>query len=45
MIKIPNYLKDIIRLYPKITSGRKNYLLQHKRILKNIKLIEIYKKK
>lgn len=38
------YLNEILKDYPKISSGRKNYLEQHKRIIKNIKLIDKFKK-
>tara|TARA_Y100000590_G_scaffold412061_1_gene506688 strand:- start:227 stop:388 length:162 start_codon:yes stop_codon:yes gene_type:complete len=37
-----NYLKDIIKQYPKIKSGRKNYLSHYRRILKNINLVKDY---
>ena len=35
-------IKEIVRLYPNIASGRKNYKEQQKRILKNLKLIKNY---
>ena len=38
------YLIELTKMYPKITSGRKNYLFAHKRILKNIELIKKFKK-
>ena len=38
------YLHDILRYYPNIGSGRKNYSAHHKRILKNILLSKIYAK-
>jgi len=38
------YLYDILRYYPNIGSGRKNYSAQYKRILKNILLSKIYAK-
>jgi len=36
------YIENIIRLYPNITSGRKNYHFNYLRIVKNIKLIKKY---
>ena len=36
------YLHDILRYYPNIGSGRKNYSDHHKRVLKNILLSKIY---
>ena len=36
------YLYDVIRLHPNISSGRKNYSTQYKRVLKNILLSKIY---
>ena len=39
---IPSYLKELIKLYPSITSGRKNYFETNKKIKKNIKLIKKY---
>ena len=38
------YLYDILRYYPNIGSGRKNYSAHYKRILKNIFLSKIYAK-
>ena len=38
------YLHDILRYYPNIGSGRKNYSAHYKRILKNILLSKIYAK-
>jgi len=38
------YLHDILRYYPNIGSGRKNYSAHYKRILKNIFLSKIYAK-
>ena len=38
------YLYDILRYYPNIGSGRKNYSAHYKRILKNILLSKIYTK-
>ena len=38
------YLHNILRYYPNIGSGRKNYSAQYKRILKNILLSKIYAK-
>ena len=39
------YLSDILKSYPNIRSGRKNYSAHYKRILKNILLSKIYTKK
>ena len=38
------YLHAILRYYPNIGSGRKNYSAHHKRVLKNILLSKIYAK-
>ena len=38
------YLHDILRYYPNIGSGRKNYSAHYKRILKDILLSKIYAK-
>ena len=38
------YLYDILRCYPNIGSGRKNYSAHYKRVLKNIFLSKIYAK-
>ena len=38
------YLHDILRYYPNIGSGRKNYSAHYKRIIKNIFLSKIYAK-
>ena len=43
--KIPNYLIKIIKEYPKITSGRKDYIFFNQRILKNIELTKKFMKK
>tara|TARA_B110000438_G_scaffold302884_1_gene362113 strand:+ start:2795 stop:3016 length:222 start_codon:yes stop_codon:yes gene_type:complete len=43
--QLPQYLTSIISKYPEITSGRKNYLVHHQRIIKQIQLIEKYFKK
>ena len=39
-LKIPQYLERIIKLFPHISSGRKNYEDQHIRILKNIDIVK-----
>ena len=39
------YLKELLLQYPKINSGRKNYIYQYKRVLKNILLSKLYLKK
>ena len=39
-----SYLFDLINKYKKISSGRKNYSFQYKRVLKNILLSKLYKK-
>jgi len=43
--QIPEYLKKILKMYPKINSGRKNYKNQHIRIEKQIELIKKFIKK
>ena len=47
MKKYPSqkYLQELIKEYPEICSGRKNYKFFHKRINKNIKLINSFFKK
>lgn len=42
-IKRQDYLRDILRLNPLISSGRKNYKKQYERILRNILLVKKYK--
>ena len=37
-----SYLYEIIKEYPGINSGRKNYISHYKRALKNILLSKIY---
>ena len=36
------YIKEILKKYPGIDSGRKNYKFQYKRVLKNILLSQAY---
>tara|TARA_Y100000768_G_scaffold374003_1_gene343270 strand:- start:204 stop:353 length:150 start_codon:yes stop_codon:yes gene_type:complete len=43
--KIPNYLKEILKKYPEITSGRKNIEFSHERIKTTLNLIKKYFKK
>ena len=38
-----NYLKDIIKKYPSVSSGRKNYDFHYNRLLKNLLLIKANK--
>ena len=40
-----DYIKKILELFPKISSGRKNYSDHQKRIDEVLKQINIYKKK
>ena len=44
MKKSSNYLIEIIKEYPNITGGRKNYEYQSKRIESVYKLIKKFKK-
>jgi len=44
-MQIPQYLEKIIKLFPHIRSGRKNYKDQHIRILKNINIVKEFIKK
>tara|TARA_B100000963_G_C22570130_1_gene645656 strand:+ start:1344 stop:1493 length:150 start_codon:yes stop_codon:yes gene_type:complete len=44
-IKAPKYLKDLIKDYPHITSGRKNFDKHHSRIIRTLVLIKKYLKK
>ena len=37
-----SYLKKLLIAYPKINSGRKNYINQYNRVLKNILLSKAY---
>ena len=37
-----SYLKRLLIAYPKINSGRKNYINQYSRVLKNILLSKAY---
>ena len=43
--QIPKYLEKIIKLFPHISAGRKNYKDQHIRILKNIDIVKKFMKK
>tara|TARA_A100001011_G_scaffold400732_1_gene518070 strand:+ start:4224 stop:4376 length:153 start_codon:yes stop_codon:yes gene_type:complete len=43
--KAPKYLKEILRKYPKIASGRKNFDNYQKRINLTLDLIKKYFKK
>ena len=38
-----NYFYKLLKKYPDIGSGRKNYKFQYERILKNINLIKNFK--
>jgi len=40
--KIPKYLKILIKDYPEITSGRKNFNQHNYRIVKTIEIIKKY---
>ena len=40
---VPKYLENLIKKYPNIISGRKNYKFFEKKILKNLELIKKYK--
>ena len=40
-----NYIAHLIKTFPDISSGRKNFALFEKRIKKNIKLTKIYTNK
>ncbi len=37
---VPKYIKILIKNYPKITSGRKNFKRHHHRIIETINLIK-----
>ena len=39
---VPNYLYKLIKKFPEILSGRKNYKDQHLRIIKNINITKKY---
>jgi len=38
----PSYLVELIKKFPEILSGRKNYIEHHQRIIKNINLTKKY---
>ena len=40
--KAPNYVTELIKKFPDISSGRKNYESHHARIIKNLYLIKKY---
>ena len=40
-----NYIADLIKIFPGISSGRKNFDYFEKRIKKNLKLTKTYIKK
>ena len=42
---IPEYITKLIKKFPDITSGRKNYEAHHVRIIKNLYLTKKYIKK
>lgn len=41
-IDLPKYIKKILKKYPNISSGRKNFKEHHYRIIKTLKLIKEY---
>ena len=41
-LKNNKYIEDIIKKYPKIASGRKNFKKHNTRILKTLELIKKY---
>jgi len=41
-IIIPKYIEKLIKRYPNIASGRKNFKQHHERVIKTIKLIKKY---
>ena len=43
--KMPQYIKDLIKKFPQIVSGRKNFKFYNDRIDKTLKLVEEYYKK
>ena len=42
---IKNYIKKVLKTFPDIASGRKNFEYFEKRIKKNLKLANKYQKK
>jgi len=40
--KLPNYLKILLKNYPKIASGRKNFKQHHVRIIKTVNIVKKY---
>ena len=42
---MPQYIKDLIKKYPQIVSGRKNFKFYNDRIVKTLKLVKEYYKK
>ena len=41
----PQYIRDLIKKYPQIVSGRKNFKFYNDRIVKTLKLVKEYYKK
>ena len=39
---LPNYIIKLIKKFPNILSGRKNYIKHHERIEKNLLLTKLY---
>ena len=42
---VQNYIKKILKIFPDIASGRKNFKYFEKRIKKNLKITNEYRKK
>ena len=40
--QMPEYIIELIKKHPNITSGRKNFLKHHHRIIKTLDLIKKY---
>ena len=43
--KLPTYIVKLIKKFPEILHGRKNYKQHHERITKNLNLTKKYMKK
>tara|TARA_B100000123_G_C25453950_1_gene307235 strand:- start:12 stop:164 length:153 start_codon:yes stop_codon:yes gene_type:complete len=39
-ISAPNYVKDLVKKFPQISSGRKQFNFHHERVIKTIKIIK-----
>jgi len=40
--KLDPYLEELLKLYPNISSGRKNYLIHNRRVIKTLIITKKY---